>query len=184
MKKFNFIALILLTAWMSSCVSSNVTVEEGANGEFDLQNYSSYEFLDVEVENSHNEDFKLAVDFLKDEINKQLSAQGLAYKDDGAELQINLGIVVEEKEQTRTTNLATDPFMYTGQRRYTWQSEEIVVNKYKEGSLTMHLVDSESNQAVWVGMVSKIIPSKTEKKQQAIADAVNDIFQEINKTNN
>lgn len=184
MKKLNSINLILLAFWVTSCVSSNVTVEKGADGEFALQGYKTYQFLDVEVENSHNEGFTLAVNFLKEEINKQMAARGLELAATDADLQINLGIVVEEKEQTRTTSLATDPFTYTGQRNYTWQSEEIVVNKYREGSMTMHLVDAATNEAVWVGTVSKIIPSKTEKKQQAIAEAVQDIFQEIETTNN
>ena len=96
-------------------------------------------------------------------------------------MKINLGIVIENKEQTRETNLATDPFMYTGQRNYTWSSQEIVVNKYKEGTLTVHLIDAKNNQAAWVGVVSEIIPNKQEKKQIAIEKAIVEVFESIDK---
>ena len=36
---------------------------------------------------------------------------------------INIGIVVEEKIQTREMNLRTDPPMHIGQRNYKWESK-------------------------------------------------------------
>jgi hypothetical protein len=54
--------------------------------------------------------------------------------------------------------------MYSGQRNYTWKSQEIIVNRYKEVTVTVHLVDAQPIKAEWVGVVAKIIPSKQEKK--------------------
>ena len=182
MKKISYAWVVLLLA-VVSCTTSNVVVEKGIYDEFDLSKYTSYSFMDVDVNNSHNENFKLATNYLKEEIRKQLDSRGMSEDESNAQLKINLGIAVEDKVQTRETNLTTDPFMYTGQRNYTWKSEEVVVNKYKEGTLTVHLVDSQTNKAAWVGVVSKVIPSKQEKKQDAIETAVQEIFDSIDNKN-
>ena len=178
MRKLSYAWLVFVMG-VIACSTSNVTVDQGLYDDFDLSSYKTYSFLDVNVDGTHNESFKLSVDFLKEEISKQMVSRNLTEDPSNPELLINLGIVVEEKEQTRETSLATDPFMYTGQRNYTWQSQEIVVNKYKEGTLTVHLVDAKTNKAVWVGVVSKIIPNKQEKKQAAIEDAVLEVFESI-----
>ena len=178
MTKSPILLLILLLVLMA-CTSTNVTVEPGLYDDFSLSNYKTYSFLEVDQSETEIPAFSQSVVYLKQEIAKRMSNHGLTESNSSPDLKINLGIVIEKKEQTRETSLATDPFMYTGQRNYTWQSQEIVVNNYKEGTLTVHLVDSKTNEAVWVGVVSKIIPSKQEKKQVAIQGAVNEIFEAI-----
>ena len=164
---------------LMACTASNVTVEPGLYDEFNLAKYKTYSFLEVDQDGSEVPAFSQSVVYLKEEIAKQMSTRGLSEDNSNPDLKINLGIVIENKEQTRETSLATDPFMYTGQRNYTWQSQEIVVGKYKEGTLTMHLIDAPTNKAEWVGVVSKVIPSKQEKKQAAIEEAVSEIFESI-----
>jgi hypothetical protein len=168
---------------LMGCTATNVTVEPGLYDDFKLSTYKTYSFLEVDQSETEVPAFSQSVVYLKQEIAKQLAARGLSEDNSDPELKINLGIVIENKEQTRETSLATDPFMYTGQRNYTWQSEEIVVNNYKEGTLSIHLVDAKTNEAAWVGVVSKIIPSKQEKKQEAIEDAVHEVFESIDSNN-
>lgn len=182
MKKLQ-LTYFLLVLLMSSCMSPRVIVEPGKYTNFNLKDYSTYSFMEVEVKTPGNAFFQQSVDYLKEDISKAMKVRGLTLDDANPDLKINLGVVVEEKEQTRETNLATDPFMYSGQRNYTWKSEEIVVNKYKEGTLTMHLVDAKSNEAVWVGVTSKTVPKKQEKKEVAISEAISDIFAELDKSN-
>lgn len=177
MKPNKLLALILLILSFS-CSSSLVTLEDSSYENFDLSAFKSYDFFEVENTDPTNPNFQLAIDLLKKDIAEAMEARGLNKSSD-ADLKINLGLVVEEKVQTRTTSLATDPFMYTGQRNYTWQSQEVPVNTYKEGSLSMHLVDTKSNQAVWVGTINRVVPKKEEKKAEAIHFAVAELFKEI-----
>ncbi|SFT38904.1 protein of unknown function [Algoriphagus locisalis] len=182
MKKSTYLLLALLVGLMA-CSTAKVAVEPGLYEDFNLTDYKTYAFLEVDQSETEVPAFSQSVEYLKQEISKQLAARGLSENNSSADLKINLGIVIENKEQTRETSLATDPFMYTGQRNYTWQSEEIVVNRYKEGTLSVHLVDAQTNQAVWVGVVSEIIPTKEEKKQAAIEDAVAEVFESIDTKN-
>jgi hypothetical protein len=178
MRNLTYLWLALIIG-ISSCSTTNIIVEKGLYEEFDLSNYKTYSFLEVDQSQSEIPAFSESVDYLKKEITKQMVSRGLSEDNSAPDLKINLGIVIENKEQTRETNLATDPFMYSGQRNYTWKSQEIVVNRYKEGTLTVHLVDAQTNKAEWVGVVAKIIPSKQEKKQAAIEEAVSEVFEAI-----
>ncbi|MEP2295913.1 DUF4136 domain-containing protein, partial [Algoriphagus sp.] len=127
MRKLNYIWLALILGFMS-CTTTNVIVEPGVYDDFNIADYKTYSFLEVDQSNTEVPAFSQSVVYLKKEIAKQLAARGLSEDPSSPELKINLGIVIENKEQTRETNLATDPFMYTGQRNYTWSSQEIVVN--------------------------------------------------------
>ncbi|WPR77874.1 DUF4136 domain-containing protein [Algoriphagus sp. NG3] len=184
MKRHDFCPLFLLVILVSSCTTSRISVEQEKYGNFKLQDYKTFSFLEVDQSKTGVPVFTQAIDYLKQEITTQMASRGLSEDPNDSELKINLGLVIENKEQTRETNLATDPFMYSGQRNYIWKSEEVVVNRYKEGTLTMHLVDSETNAAVWIGTISDIIPTKQEKKQAAIEVAVSSLFEKLDSVNN
>ncbi|MEN2281192.1 DUF4136 domain-containing protein [Algoriphagus sp. SE2] len=178
MKFTRFIPLLILLFLSLACSSSLVTIEDSAYKDFDLSIYQTFDFLEVENTNPENPNFENAISLLIKDVEDEMLKRGLK-KSSNPDLKINLGLVVEDKVQTRTTSLATDPFMYTGQRRYTWESKEVPVNTYKEGSITMHLVDSKSNKAVWVGSINRVVPKKDEKKAEAIDFAVSELFNEI-----
>ncbi len=114
-----------------------------------------------------------------------MEARGLSHSETTPELLINLGLVVEDKVQTRETNLATDPFTYSGQRNYHWEVQEIPVSTYREGSLTVHFVANPSNLLVWVGTISEVVPKKEKNKPATVQDAINQIFEylDTNHTN-
>ncbi|TVR18254.1 MAG: DUF4136 domain-containing protein [Balneolaceae bacterium] len=94
---------------------------------------------------------------------------------------MNIGIVAEERDQVRETGLATDPatFNYIGQRRYTWQSEEIKIGTYRQGTVTIHLVDAARNEAVWVGISERVIDEREERLQRTIREGVKEMFEKI-----
>jgi hypothetical protein len=161
-----------------ACSSSLVTVEDNGYHDFNLSAYSSYDFYEIENTDPDNPNFERAIDLLKKEISSAMESRGLK-QSSNPDLKINIGLVVEDKVQTRTTSLATDPFMYTGQRSYTWKSEEVPVNTYREGSVTLHLVETKNNSAVWVGSIDRVVPKKEEKKEEAITFAVSELFKEI-----
>ncbi|TVP43574.1 MAG: hypothetical protein EA341_18015 [Mongoliibacter sp.] len=94
---------------------------------------------------------------------------------------MNLGIVVEEKERTREKSLATEPFMYLGQRSYSWKAEEIPVGTYEEGTISLHLVENHSNRAVWVGNIHQALPKKSKIILKNIEEVVEIFFKQVTK---
>lgn len=175
--KYQAILVGILLIFMSACQSTTTLSDQYTD--FDISKYKSYDFLTIEGPAEKNPDYEENIKFLQEEISKQMRARGLSQNSTAPDLQINLGIVVQDKVQTRTTNLATDPFMYSGQRNYTWESREVPVNTYKEGTLTMHFVAPGSSEAVWAGTSSRVLPKKNDKKQKAAVDVVAELFEQI-----
>lgn len=93
---------------------------------------------------------------------------------DGPDLLINIGTVVNEKTQTRPTTIYEAP-RYIGQRRYHWQSQDVPVGTYQEGTLSVHIVDARRENLLWDAAVSSILSQKGGRVEQ-IQEAVGKVF--------
>ena len=71
-----------------------------------------------------------------------------------------MGVVVEKKTHTRETDFRTDRPRYMGQRNYSWQSKEVVVGYYREGTLDLYLVDAKAGKMIWWATVMDVLPEK------------------------
>jgi len=175
------VILVFSTFLLFSCSTSKITVLEDNEGQFKLSDFASFTFLGVEAEGELQDNYKERIELIKDEVISKMESRGMAYKPDQAELGINIGILVEEKTQTRETGLLTDPgtFNYIGQRRYSWKSETVALGKYKLGTATIHFIDTKANKAVWVGVMEKVMNENTEKTNEAIKKSVADLFEKL-----
>ena len=90
------------------------------------------------------------------------------------DLLVNIGTVVNEKTQTRPTTIYEAP-RYIGQRRYHWQSQEVPVGTYREGTLSLHIVDARQENLLWDAAVSSILSKKGVTPEQ-INKAVGKVF--------
>ena len=181
MKATSIFFSFLIGLFLVSCGSGPVAVDSDLYSDFNLGNYHSFDFVKVDAENTGKPEFEQNINYLKEAIAKKMAEKGLSQTSSNPELLINLGITVEEKVQTRETSLATDPFMYVGQRNYTWHVQEVSVGTYQEGSLTMHLVDKKNNQAVWVGTIDRALPNKAKNTPATIDSAVDLLFKKLDK---
>lgn len=170
------LALLLLLAGCAPAIDINT---EPAT-DFRLSAYNTFAFYDVDASGEGlSPNYQPQVQYIQQKIREQLEARGLTYSASEPDLLINLGIVVNEEVQTRETNIITDPPMYIGQRRYTWRSKEIEVGRYREGTVSVHLVDNDRNELVWQGTAEAILQSKEAKLQEQIARGVEEMFREI-----
>lgn len=178
---FYYFLLWALTGLMGCRTSEVLHVD--ASSDFDLSKYSTFSFFDVDIKaDTVGERFRQNVDILKRAIAQELSGKGLQESTEAeADILVNIGITIEEEVQTRETSLLTDPgtFNYIGQRRYTWKSETIEVNRYKEGTVAVHLVDKAKNKMVWYGVVEDVIPRKQPKINRTIEEAMRALFDRL-----
>ena len=181
MNKILKILSFFFLATVYGCGSGPVLVDAERYGPLDLGAYQTFDFFDIDAENPGTPEFDQNIAYLKEAISQKMAGYGLRQTSANPDLKINLGIVVEDKVQTRETNLATDPFLYIGQRSYTWKVEEIPVGTYKEGTLTMHLVDNASEEPVWVGTIHRALPKKAKNTPGTIDDVVELLFQKMSK---
>ena len=174
MKKLLAIFLIGSLAACSSVKVSNT--ESAANTDF--SKFKTFDFYTLTATGDTSaKGFDERVAVLKSAISTELGKRGYT-QNSHPDLLVNIGIQVDEKAQTRETDWRTDGrYKYVGQRNYSWKSEEVVVGYYKEGTVTIHLVDATKNSMVWKGTVKDILPSKASKIEDLAKSAMKSLFE-------
>jgi hypothetical protein len=170
-----FLVFLLL---FSSCSTVSVLSLQEAE-DFELDTYQTFNFYDVSPEEEIlSERYRQSMDYLKESIAQQLYEKGLVKVNEDADLKVNIGIVVDEQVQTRQTDIREAP-IYIGQRRYRWESKEVEVGRYQEGTVTVDLVDNQRNRLVWQGTVEGVIPENQRKLNQQIDQATEKLFDSL-----
>src|SRR6478736_2294852 len=130
---------ICVVSLMISCSGVNVLKTEAAT-DFKISNFKTFDFYKLEAKGDTTSDFAGNIMKLNSSIIKQLGLKGLQQSTTNPDLLVNVGIVVEEKIQTRETSKYDAP-RYAGTYNYTLSSGEVPVDRYREGTVTVHLVD-------------------------------------------
>jgi hypothetical protein len=177
MAQIKIIFIFLLAVW--GCTTVKVKNTEAAPG-FVLSQYQTFGFYEISTEGEPaGQSYTRQVDLLKNAIQGQLSAKGLSYSTDNPDLLVNIGVVTAEKVQTRQTDFRTDAPRYMGQRRYSWKSQEVEVGRYKEGTVTVDLVDQKKTAQVWQGTLEAVIPRQEARQQKTINAGIAKLFGEL-----
>lgn len=174
MTKLTFYIMIIALA---GCSGVNV-LETKAGKNFQLNRYKTFDFFKLEASGDTAENFSRNVEILKEAITRELESKGLRRSSTSPDLLANIGIVVEQKVQTRQTDFREAP-IYIGQRHYHWESEKVEVGRYREGTVTVDLVDPHSNERVWEGAVEGVIPQRDKKLRDRIDDGVQALFEKL-----
>ncbi|MCE7068082.1 DUF4136 domain-containing protein [Dyadobacter sp. CY326] len=180
MKVFLFSVLILFIASFSGCKAPYKILNAKQEDDFRLSNYATFGFYDIEARgDTVSEKFEQNVNIIRSAIAQNLQAKGLDEARD-SNLKVNIALNVKEELQTRQTDFRTDGLpRYMGQRRYSWKSEEVVVGKYREGTIMIDLVDAATNKMVWQGGAEGIIPEKSKNFTAEINQAIAEIVDKI-----
>jgi uncharacterized lipoprotein len=174
MKRF---LAILLIGTMAACSSVRVSNIESA-ADTDFTKFKTFDFYKLTASgDTTSKVFDERVAVLKSAISAELGKRGYTQSSSNPELLVNIGIQVEEKAQTRETDWRTDArYRYMGQRNYSWKSEQVVVGYYREGTVTVHVVDAAKNSMVWKGTVKDILPGKASKIEDVAKAAMKALF--------
>lgn len=178
MKTSFAIMVILLTAACSSINIKGVDKDPA----FAISNYKTFSFYEVHsggdaIGPKYQDNLKL----LQGAIGEQLTSRGLTMSADNPDMLVNIGIVVNEKIQTRETSFANpgDRTAYMGQRNYSWKAQEVEVGRYREGTVTVHLVDRAQNKLMWQGSADTIVPEKEKNVPATIKEGMTKLFESL-----
>jgi hypothetical protein len=174
-----FFNLLVIVMFFTACSGVRVLNAERAEG-VNLGNYKTFDFFQLEASgDTVTGSFEDRVTRIEDAIAIELQKHGYLLSKTNPDLLINLGLVVDEKTQTRQTDYLTDAPRYIGQRRYSWKSQEVEVSRYRQGTITVDLVDRVQNKQVWQGTVQGVIPRKEENVDAAIKKGVSKLFSKL-----
>ncbi len=178
MKKLS-VLFILITF---GCSSVNIKGVDKAES-FSISKYKTFSFYEVNtggdaIGPNHQENLKL----IKEAIVKEMGVKGVTLTGDNPDLLVNIGIVVTSEVQTRETSFANpaDRQVYMGQRSYSWQSQEVEVGTYRQGTVTVHLVDRAANELVWQGSADSVLPEKQKNIPALIVEGMQKLFEKVN----
>lgn len=170
-----FFVLIFILA-LTACASSKVLNTEKADN-VNFSAYKTFDFYQVEAKgDTISKKFNDRVAKLQDAIALKMQRLGYLLSKTSPDLLINIGIVVNEETQTRQTDFRTDAPRYMGQRRYSWKSEQVEVGTYREGTVTVHLIDAKQNKMIWKGAVQDILPGKESRLDATIKKGVDKLL--------
>ena len=158
MKKI-LVLLALLGAGVGGCSPYRI-IQNQADPSATWAAYRTFAFIDTNrIDPTPRDAYQAAVEEVKQAVATELKNRGYQPTADNPDLLVNIGAVVKEKTQTRQTNIREAP-LYTGQRRYHWQSQEVPVNTYQEGTVSLHVVDAQKNDLIWNVAVSSVLTQR------------------------
>ncbi len=173
------IILILLTSGLTSCSPYRV-VRNQSDQSAAWTAYRTFAFVDTNrIDPVPGGAYQMVIQQIKLAVTAELNGRGyqlvaINSSANQSDLLVNVGAVVNEKTQTRQTTIYEAP-RYIGQRRYSWQSQQVPVGTYKEGTLSLHVVDRKQNALVWDAAVSGVLGKKGITTEQ-INEAVRTVF--------
>jgi len=170
--------IIFLSVILFGCSGVSIKNVKHADG-FTLSTYKTFGFYNVDASgDALGKNYSDNLELLKKAITKQFGTKGLSFASDNPDIMVNIGIVVSKEVQTRETSFSDpgDRMAYMGQRNYTWKSQEVVVRTYKQGSVTVDLVDREAGKLVWQGTVTSVVPEKQKNVPALIDEGMTKLF--------
>jgi len=174
--KTNLVALAIIV--LSACVPVRV-VDYQKEMKTDLKAFKTFSYFQTEKSGLIGPNFENNLALLKEAITKEMNVLGFQEVGNGGDLLLNIGIVVKEEVQTRETDFRTDGMRYMGQRNYHWESQEVEVDRYKEGTVKIDLVDAANNKGIWSGTAAGTTTEKKDKATERINKAMELLFKKI-----
>ena len=173
--KFKNTILVTFTLLISACSGITIMGVDKADN-FTINNYKTFDFYQIDASGDALSDHaKENLELLKAAITRELQAKGVTQNSTDPDLLVNIGVVVLEQVQTRETRLGEYP-TYMGTRNYSWERQDVEVGRYRDGTVTVHLVEPEVKKMVWKGAAQGVLPEKQEKVPAMIDQGMKQLF--------
>lgn len=172
-----FLLLAILVYLTTSCSPVSVIYSDERKGDF--SRYRTFDFKEFTVDNQTVVPTRPeAVEYLKSAIQRELVVKGFKKVEQSPDLLVNIGVVITDEVTTRTTDIRDAP-VYMGTRNYHWESEEVVVNQYREGTVIIDLIDARRNELVWEGSAKSVLAKNPSKMEKRIDEALAKLFKDF-----
>lgn len=182
MNRLTVVALLSAATFLNGCSPYRI-VRNQSDKAANWSAYQTFAFVDTNgIDPTPRDAYQAAVEQVKQAVAAELAKRGYQQTQDNRaatqpDLLVNLGAVVKEKTQTRPTTIYEAP-RYIGQRRYSWQSQNVPVGTYNEGTVSLHVVDAHRNALVWDVAVSSVLNRRGVSPAQ-IGEAVAKVFEKF-----
>ena len=173
---FRLAARVLIVAGcavLAAC-ASGPTIRGQTNPSVNLADYQTFAFFSPLATDSAGYESVLT-SRLKDASRRNLEAKGYVYSESNPDLLVNFYANIEDKQEIRS--YSTGPTMGMGYYGYRsglyggWGGTEIETVNYKEGTLTIDVVDPAKKVLVWQGQAEGRVSKEARKNPGPRIDA-------------
>jgi hypothetical protein len=172
--------LLALALGLAACSTNEQLAQVDQKTGINFANYKTYGFMDAVARNdSAFQNSGTGIFDLKRAVTAEMMRRGFQQSAQ-PDLWVNIGIVTQQKTQTRQANFQFDGApQYIGQRRYHWDARDIPVGQYQEGTATIDIVDAARKEQIWQGTTTSILSNKPIKSAKQIDKAVSAMFEQF-----
>ena len=172
-----YLLIIALSIIAASCASTlKVTNDYDKSANF--SNYKSFSIYSVKTTGSVSQ---LNADRIVNAIKAEMIAKGFNYVESKGDLTINAITILKDKQ---SVSASTNYYGYGGlYRPYGYyggmgmaSNTSVTTYNYKDGSLTIEMVDTKSTKMVWQGIGNKEIDRASKDPDTDIRNGVNKIM--------
>ncbi len=172
-------ALLAAVALSLSACATGPTVRTDRDPTADFGRYRTWSFYKpISMEQAGYTSW--VSDRIREDVRREMEARGYRFMPEGGDLLVNF----QARERSQVWNVPRVDFGWAYSYRYhafvsvPFWYDEPQVSRYREGVLTVDLVDGQRNRLVWTGSASAPEASKRspEKKMADIDQAISSIF--------
>lgn len=174
-KTFLALGLVLLLGACSPAMRVTSDFDQNVN----FSQYKTFNFYNLKTSGSVSQ---LNAERIADAIRAELVAKGMQEVNSNPDLMVNAVTIVKEKQQvSATTNYygyggLYRPYGYWGGMGMGSGYTTVNTYDYKDGSLTIDIVDAKTNKMVWQGTGNKEIDKSPKDPDAAIKEGVKGIL--------
>lgn len=171
---------ILPTAWLAFVLlllagcASGPTIRADADPQADFGRYRSWAFYEP-IAMEANGYTSFTTERIREAVRREMDARGYTYDPAAPDLRVNFQGIVQDRTDVYTMPRTDYQYFYSYRARTyvavpVWY-DETQVRQYREGTLTVDLVDARRNHLVWTGSAIGRGTRKTPQERAADVDA-------------
>lgn len=165
--------LAVLALSLAGC-ATGPTVRVDADPQADFGRYRTWAFYEPIAMEAHGYS-SYTTERVRAAVRREMEARGYAYDPAAPGLRVNFQGIVEEKTDVYTVPRSDFQYFYSYRARSyvaipVWY-DEAQVSRYRQGTLTIDLVDAGLNRLVWTGSAVGRVTKKTPEERAAEIDA-------------
>jgi hypothetical protein len=183
---FGAMAAIVVVAFAGCGATAHIEKDESV----DFNQIKTYAFVGGQEKTLKDRHSNSIIDAnLKSQVSKELAKYGLKQDNNNPDVLIDYNIMVEDNVKQQNDPVYTRPFTRYYYNPYTrritpvyYPSQMVGYNNYeipyKEGTLTLHVIDADSNKLIWQGWTSDEVNSNNISSKE-VAQGVKTIMKKF-----
>lgn len=174
--------VLMAFAFLVACAAGGAKVRSDTNPDAQLSQYRTFAFFSP-LATDHDGSETVLSKRLKQATRRNLEAKGYVYTDSEPDMLVNFFANIEAKQEIHSTASAPVGYGYYSYRAgyYNgWASTGSSVENYREGTLTIDLVDPGKKVVAWQGQAEgEIDPLASKTPGQRVDDVVEAIIAKL-----